>query len=77
MCQLTQLREFLQLREYISKHHVVHFKYNTILFVNYTSVKLEKKQRKIWLPSLVRRSKFCVVKKGLAQFTVPELLTHC
>lgn len=30
----------------IPKHHVAHFKHLTILFVNYTSEKLEKSQSK-------------------------------
>lgn len=28
----------------ISKHHVVHFKYLTVLFVNYTSIKMQHKK---------------------------------
>ena len=31
---------------HISNHHVVHFKYLTILSVNYTSIKLENKRNK-------------------------------
>ena len=36
----------------ISNHHALHFKYNTILFLSYASLKLEQKQRKIWLPQI-------------------------
>lgn len=28
---------------YVSNHRVVHYKYITVLFVNYASIKLEKK----------------------------------
>ena len=30
--------------EIVSNHYIVHFKYLIILFVNYTSIKLEKNQ---------------------------------
>lgn len=41
---ITQMGEILSQGMYTSNHHNVHFKYLTIVFVNYTSIKLRGKK---------------------------------
>lgn len=51
-----------------NKSSFVHFK--IIQFTWQLYLNKAEKNRKLWLPSLARRSKFCVVKNVLAQFPV-------
>ena len=41
---------------HISKHNIVHFKYITILFVNFTSTKLEKKSNHVTFRMQIQQS---------------------